>query len=292
MVKLYILLLVGCSLYLNGAADQPGQPDQEAILRRWSIGSRNLSGLNEEAQGNQKTPEDPEKLLASQFVVEANQVYTKFAKKSGYLPEIKTEKEKTKAVKVRESLLKLALDNLREQNEDTEKIMHLVAPLETGLRTYRERSRERSGGANIIEGASPRVISLWGKIRELDSQKNFKDTIFFQLAKERLKGNQDIQMRRNQLVELAKDALEANYDEMSLMIMRVTVAFDKGLHAEEMTNEVIDNLFKKAAADELEIGDEFSPRTQKLFQQINSSKLDRKKSLAKIAKGESLEQLF
>ena len=52
MVKLYILLLVACSLYLNGA--DPDNPDQHAaILKKWSGKQRNLSDLPDSDQANQ-----------------------------------------------------------------------------------------------------------------------------------------------------------------------------------------------------------------------------------------------
>ncbi len=245
MIKVCIVLLAGYALYTSGADDQ-------SDLRR-----EMLQGLG------RKTSDLCE--------YQANDLVQEF----GTVPVIRTDKHAKEVAVARDGLLKLALDNLRSNRKGTERIMHLAEPLEVGLRTYR--------GASETEGPSPRTIHLWGEIREVDSRKNYAQNIFFQLAKDQLKQNKDIELRRKQLVDLADDALRANYDEMSLMIMRVATAFDKAQVDGQMTNEVIDDLFEKAAANQLEIRKDFSPRTQeefeRMFKQISSSKLTRKFSL-------------
>ena len=272
MVKLYMLLLVGCSLYVYGA-DPDNSDNRKAMLEKWGGKQRNLSDLSDDVQGNQHIPNEPN-AGQQEYVAQANQIYESFVKKPGGLPVIHTKGDQEEAVKTRDKLLKLALQNLQVCHKGAEEIMHLAQPLEVALRTYRK--------SDATEGPSPRTIHLWGEFREIDDRENYRNNIFFQLAKERLKENEDVQSRRAQLVGLAKDALNANYDEMSLMIMRVTVAFDRGLHDGQMSNEVIDTLFGKAAADELEIGNEFSPRTRGMFDEISLSKATRKESLEEL----------
>ena len=130
MVKLYMLLLVGCSLYVNGA-----DPDnREAILKKWGGNTRNLSDLTKHNQ--------------------ALKIYTDSFGKSEDSLVINTPTDQQRVEEVRTQLLGLALTSLKDSHQEAEEIMHLTAKLELALRVYEKRS--------CTDGPSPRTICLWG----------------------------------------------------------------------------------------------------------------------------------
>ena len=117
---------------------------------------------------------------------------------------------------------------------------------------------------------------------EIRDRRSYKDDVFFQRAKEKLRENQ-VKERSTQLVTLAEEALKAKHNKMARILMQVKLAFDKGEHGAELSNEIIDDLFKKASESDPKIGDGCSPRTQEVLNKID---------LSKKARGASLEQLF
>lgn len=253
MVKLYILLLVVCSLYLNGA--DPDNPDErKAVLEKWGEKQSNLSDLTENKQEG--------------CLEEAIRGYIQLFGRPEDPLVLHTSVEQNKATQGRAALLKLALKSLKDGHQEATEIMHLAANLELALRECKKSS--------ISDGLSPRTFLLWGKIREVRNQESCKEDIFFKLAKQKLKENPDVKQRGDQLVELARDALTANDDEMALILMRVKVAFDRDEHNLEMSDDLIDGLFKKATVHDQKVGDGFSPRTTELVKEITTSKKTKK----------------